>query len=137
MNTKMDASTSLASKLPAIPIWMIAAVLAAFVGLIFWSVLNDGYANIWGLEIGHHPGEVEASPLIVEHGKALKATSTIEVKFNRPFSKEPTVLVSSYLSPVGDGADHEPTVSHIDKKGFTVFSKSRSSNYYIYWVAFE
>ena len=137
MNTRMDATTSLASKLPAIPIWLIAAVLAAFVGLVFWSVLNDGYANIWGLEIGHYQGKVEASPLIVQHGTKLKDKRTIEVTFEREFSKEPTVLVSSYKKSANDAADHHPTVIDITTKGFTVISNSNASNYYISWVAFE
>jgi len=137
MNSRTNTSTSLASKLPAIPIWMIAAVLATLVGLIFWSVLNDGYANIWGLQIGHRPGKAEASPLIIDYGTELKASGVLSIKFHRKFSKPPTVLVSSFQKGATNGINNEPTVVDISETVFTVLSSSSASNYYISWVAFE
>ena len=116
---------------------MIAAVLAALVGLVFWSVINDGYADIWGLEIGHRPGEVEASPLIVDHGTKLKASKTLWVDFHRRFKNPPTVLVSSFYKGADDGINNEPTVIDITETGFTVLSSSAARSYYISWVAFE
>lgn len=137
MTNRMDEPTSLASKLPAIPIWMIAAVLVALVGLVFWSVLENGYANIWGLEIGRRPGKIESSPLIVDYGTELKASGVLQVSFHRNFGKPPTVLVSSFQKGATNGINNEPTVVDISETGFTVLSSSKASNYYISWAAFE
>ena len=75
---------------------------------------------------------------IIDSGIALKSkTGSLRIRFNKNFTKAPTVVVSSFWKGQNSQVGHVETIDSVNRNGFTVVSNNAADNYYVSWIAVQ
>lgn len=73
---------------------------------------------------------------VIDSGSALKnRTGALRIRFNRRFSRVPTVVVSPFWQGQNAQVAFVDTITDVTTTGFTVVSDNAANNFYINWIA--
>jgi len=73
---------------------------------------------------------------VIDSGSALKnRTGPLRIRFNRRFSRVPTVVVAPFWQGQNTQVSFVETITDVTTSGFTVVSNNAANNYYVNWIA--
>lgn len=73
---------------------------------------------------------------VIDSGSAQKnRTGSLRIRFNRRFSRVPTVVVSPFWRGQNAQVAFIETITDVTTSGFTVVSDNAANNYFVNWIA--
>jgi len=73
---------------------------------------------------------------VIDSGSAQKnRTGALRVRFNRRFSRVPTVVVTPFWRGQNSQVAFIETITDVTTSGFTVVSDNAANNYFVNWIA--
>lgn len=73
---------------------------------------------------------------VIDSGSALKnRTGPLRIRFNRRFSRVPTVVVAPFWRGQNAQVAFIETITDVTTTGFTVVSDNAANNYFVNWIA--